>query len=156
MESGQRSCSCVQPVDNDFITDGYLSHYAQAEDSNDKERPAGPFRNNIKCPEHKHPPFTRNQAQSFCIYSSLLSLHFAKIISEALYSVTVPQLQEMIGFAFINRLKACCFVLVGGAVDFDKCISFLRLTLCEFTCVCECVKIILCICMQGFNVCECH
>lgn len=91
-------------VDNAFITDVYRSHYAQAEDSNDKERPAGPFRNNIECPERKHPPFTRNQTQSFCICSRLLSIHFAKIMSEA-----AQRQRAMIGFDFISRLKAWFF-----------------------------------------------
>lgn len=96
-------------VDNAFITDVYFSHYALAEDSNDKERPAGPFRNNIKCPERKHSPFTCNQTQSFCIYSCLLSLHSAEIISEALYSEN-----KKVGFYFVIRLKACPFGADGG------------------------------------------
>lgn len=78
--------SLYSAADNAFITHVYLSHYAAAEGRNDKGRPAGPFRNHIQCPERKHPPFTRNQTQSFCIYSRLLSLHFAKIIPEAFYS----------------------------------------------------------------------
>lgn len=86
-------------VDNAFITDVYLSHYAQAEGSNDKERPAGPFRNNITWPERKHPPFTRikpNLSASAPVSSaSTLQRSFQRL-----------QQQEMIGFDFINRQKA--------------------------------------------------